>query len=129
MKEIIISEKNRERIEAELEEVQKRCTVRTITFSDIVSACEALEKKYPVAKKYLEGVSYFELDVNEQNFPSAYKYTPESTYINVVMRGGKWRLVKVYRYKTAREGHGITAIGMSDKLKRLIINSFLNMGF
>lgn len=114
MKEIIIT--NTEKLSAALDEVQKFSRVRTITVEDIRDTLADVEKRLNITKKALEGAQV-RADINAQNFPSAYKYTPESTVFRAVFRGGKWRIAAIARERTDRAGHGIR-IALSDEGKR-----------
>lgn len=97
-KPIIINEHNRNKIEKALNEVQKRCTTRAINYFDIVHELKAVINQlcFVCTKKGLENTSVL-IDVNGQNFPNAYKFSPESTQFGAIYLKGKWRLVYVGR--------------------------------
>lgn len=98
-KPIVINEKNKDRITAELDTLQKKCSVRTISFQAILSCCNKVEERIGLPKKYLKGVR-ISVDPYAQTFPNAYKYTPESTQFDAVHTGKEWKLIKLYRSAT-----------------------------
>ena len=86
-----------EALESLLETVQKRCTVRTLSATELITAVKDLENHlYPCSKKALTGVKV-RIDYNHQSFPSAYSYIPESTIIDVERHPSGWFLHNVYR--------------------------------
>lgn len=122
MKAIIINDNNRAKIETAIAEAEGRATVRCVSFENIVSACDHIEKVLGIPKKYLEGVSY-SVDLNAQNFPKAYKFTPESTHFVVEYSKGKWRLVKVQRDRTRTAGNDYRCIVMPEETKEAIVRT------
>lgn len=97
-KPIIINDCNKSKIEKALDEVQKRCTARTIDYFDIVHELKAVNSQlcFVCTKKGLENTSVL-IDVNGQNFPSAYKFSAESTQFGAIYLKRKWRLVYIGR--------------------------------
>lgn len=96
MKDIVIKEANRGRIEAELEKVQGKCRERLIDYKRICDALKEVENELGIPKKALKGVSV-NIDWNAQHFAKAYKYTPESTQFRAVHTGTAWKLTYVGR--------------------------------
>lgn len=94
----IINEHNRNKIEKTLDEVQKRCTARTINYFDIINELKDVDKQFSkvCTKKGLENTSVL-IDVSGQNFPNAYKFSAQSTQFGVIYLKGKWRLVYIGR--------------------------------
>jgi hypothetical protein len=93
---IIISDSNRDRITREISATEGRATARLISAQKVLDACESIKRWYNVSMAALEGCR-FEVDINAQHFPRAYKYTPESTHFIMCVAGGKWRLLEVKR--------------------------------
>lgn len=124
-KPIIINDTNRARIETAIAEAEGKATARTITFDNIVHACERIEKKLGVTKKAMEGV-YYDVDLHAQNFPNAYKYRAESTQFTVEFSKGKWRLVSIGRSYTRREGHQYKCLAMPEETKQAIIDRMMD---
>lgn len=118
----IICEKNREAIENMISEAEGKATARCLTFKDLTSRIEQLEKVLGIPKKDMEGIKY-DLDDNAQNFPLAYKYKPDSTHAVIERTGGKWRLIKVYRYTCRREKHTFECLEMPVAAETAILNS------
>jgi hypothetical protein len=110
---IIISENNRARIETAIAKAQGKAQCRLIEFDDIVKACRTIEKELGITRKALEGISY-NVDLHAQNFPNAYKYRAESTQFTLTFEKGKWRLVRVFRGYTKRNGHCHECVSLPD---------------
>lgn len=102
---IRVLESNRTRINTELQRVQSRCEVRLVDFDDIRRFCQKIEWHLRISKKALEGVEAV-VDIHAQNFPHAYKYTPDSTWVKVAYSNGCWHYIDAQRARTASEGHG-----------------------
>lgn len=88
---IIVSEKNRGRIAAAIEEAEGRATVRCLTYAAVLVAIERIEAKLDLPKARMEGVR-FHVDTWAQDFPNAYEFTPMSTQFNLTFSKGKWRI-------------------------------------
>lgn len=92
MKEIIINEKNTERITKAIEAAEGLATVRLLTMRDIFSSIEETEKYFKsIPKTTWEGLEIC-VDSSAQSFPKAYKYTPMSTQFVMTYKSRKWRL-------------------------------------
>lgn len=91
-----------EKLQAALDEVQKRCTARTVTAKEIADVLNSIK----VPKKYLDGTKVF-WDGAEP-FPNAYKYRPESTHWWAENIKGKWYVLGIERNtcpnKSTRKG-------------------------
>ena len=123
-KAIIINEHNRNKIEKALDEVQKRCTARTIDYKDILAELNAVDKQFSTVctKKAFEGTEVL-IDVNGQIFPNSYKFSAHSTQFRAVYLKSKWRLTYIGRdfCKTYNQRWHIT---LSDTAKECILESF-----
>jgi len=86
----------RAKLDEILDEVQKRAKVRTITSEEIVEALDRIETTLGISKKAMEGVQVH-VDLNDQKFPNAYKWRPESTQFWAVYKGGSWRVLSIER--------------------------------
>lgn len=122
MKKVVLKEKNRKKIENELDAVQHRCTVRLISFDDIVKISKTLKAYYELSNKELNGCK-FVIDLHAQTFPSAYKYTPESTKFILEFTNSYWKLLDIYRAETNKEG-GVIEAQLTELAKRAIIEHF-----
>lgn len=125
-REIIINEKNADRIRAELDELQKRCSARTIYFVNIADDCKTVERKLDLPKKYLKGVT-IQVDHNAQDFPSAYKYTPESTHFTAVHTGKEWKLTDLRRDTTLRASKAFRVF-LTEEAKAAILDRMSEFG-
>lgn len=102
---IRVLESNRTRINTELQRVQSRCEVRLVDFDDIRRMIKTIEDRLQISKKSLEGCEAV-VDIHAQNFPHAYKYTPDSTWVKLAYSAGCWQFIDAQRARTASEGHG-----------------------
>lgn len=121
MKQIAITEKNTDKITAAIEAVQGRCKQRTITAADVLKLPAKLKDRYGIPYKAMEGCR-FDYDANAQDFPKAYKYTPESTVVTVTVKGGKFYLAYIDREKTFPASHNVEA-RFTDEAKKAILES------
>ena len=123
-KPIIINECNRSKIEKALDEVQKKCTVRTIDYEDILAELKAVDEQFSkvCTKKGLENTEVL-IDVNGQNFSNSYKFSAKSTQFSAVYSKGKWRLVYLDRdwCRTYSQRWHIT---LSDTAKECILHEY-----
>lgn len=73
-----------EAITQALDELQKRCTARTIDFSDVKKALVEVSDRCPIEAKTARAGIRFSIDWNGQTFPNAYKAKgrPQSTIIS-----------------------------------------------
>lgn len=88
------------KIEKALEEVQGRCSVRTISFQDMIDALDKVEAQIGIPKCRLDGTKV-SIDIHGDKFPSAYKYTPESTCFSARNDKGRWYITKISRERCA----------------------------
>jgi hypothetical protein len=98
---IKICQTNLDKINEALDQVQKRCTARTIDASDVVRMTEEVEQRLNIPKCGLAGVK-FSADYHAQAFPNAYHGRPESTIILCEHNGTAWYLTDVRREDTRR---------------------------
>lgn len=81
-----------------LDAVQARCTARTITAMDIVQAIKEIEERLNLISTKKDAVGTIaRVDANAQDFPNAYKYTPESTQFTIVLKSSGWVLTDIVR--------------------------------
>lgn len=121
-KEIVLKNSNKERIETELNSVQRRCTVRLISFDNIMKMSKEIKKYYSLSNKELNGCK-FVIDLHAQTFPSAYKYAPESTKCILEFKDPYWKLLDIYRAETNKEG-GVVEAQLTETAKQAIIEHF-----
>lgn len=126
-KPIVISEKNREKIAAILDDVQKRSKERTITVDTIFAYPQKIVKELGIAKCHLEG-STFCVDPNAQDYPKAYSYTPKSTQFMLVFSNGTWKVKWIDRLSSRMNGYGKKVESrLSDSAKAAIVERFYFM--
>lgn len=99
-----------EAITTALEEIQKKCTARTISFNDVKAALKKVCDLCPVEAKTARAGICFSIDPNGQTFPNAYtrKGRPESTVITgqFVKSGMKIQFSRDYTFRTAEPSYG-----------------------
>ena len=123
-KPIIISERNRNKIEKALDEVQGRCKARLSTYEDILSELKAVDEQFSkvCTKKAFEGTEVL-IDVNAQDFPNAYKFSAQSTQFRAVYLKGKWRLAYIGR-DFCRSYAQRWEVSLSETAKQCILKSY-----
>ncbi len=97
MKKAQVNIENQAAVEAMLDEAQKGCSARLVSYQDLeklLSRVEAVLTKRGVPKKYWTGTT-----VNFQNGSRvSRKYVTESTHVDLVAgTGGRWFVAQVYR--------------------------------
>jgi hypothetical protein len=122
---IIVKEANADRINAAIKEAEGRATARTITAKDVISAAEKITRRLDISKTALKGVSAH-VDAWAQDFPRAYKYTPESTQFDLIHTGSGWALVNVDRDRThgARDA---AQIRLTDAARAAVLDKVCKM--
>lgn len=90
-----------QKINEELDIIQAKSRVRTITAKDVKEWLEHVERTLSITKKALDGVKVI-IDPNAQEFPSAYKYTPESTQFTATFKNGSWRIENIERARCGK---------------------------
>lgn len=118
---MLVKEANKEKIADIIRTAEGRATARTITYGDITRAIAELEKSLGIAKKNMTGIAA-DIDYNAQDFPRAYKYTPESTHFTVTRKASGWDLTSVFRDTTRRWNHRFH-VTLTDDAKMAIIAS------
>lgn len=122
MKEIIFKESNFEKVQKELDNVQKLSKARTVSIKDIKEFLEKAVEKLGIPKKYMNGISVT-IDVNDQDFPAAYSYTPESTIIQAVYKNSNWKITDIYRGRTRGAGKEICC-RLTDEAKEKVLDKY-----
>ena len=99
MKEIVIKEANKEKINNIIKEAEGKASARTIDYDYIVRAIKEIEDKFwLIHKKDMEGMIVC-VDMHAQQYPKAYKHTPESTQFSIVKAESGWKLRWIERCK------------------------------
>jgi hypothetical protein len=96
MKAIIIKEENRARIEEAVEKANGRGKARLVSADDVFGITEYIIEKYGISKAAMNGCKW-EIDLNAQHFPNAYKFQPLSTHIYIEFSNGTFKLTDVKR--------------------------------
>lgn len=115
-------EKESEKVQSALDEVQKRSKVRTITVKDICCTLTNVDKKLDIPKKYKKGIQ-LSCDYNAQKFPNAYRYQPDSTHFFAEHNGSEWILTGACRRVcTNKNCH----LDLTDEAKEKILDNYKN---
>lgn len=123
MKEIIISGTNyREKLAAAIKEAEGRATARTITADNITEALQHVGTRLGISKAAMDGITVT-IDCNANDFPSSYKYTPQSTIFSAAYKRGSWRVTDIYRGKTHRFNNACF-VQMTDACRNAILDRF-----
>ncbi len=119
MRPIIIKEENRARITQAVEKANGKGKARLVYTDDVFGITEYLTEKYGISKAALNG-SKWEVDLNAQHFPNAYKFQPISTHIYIEFSNGTFKLTDVKRDCCWRSEKHYRAV-LSDTAKAAII--------
>ena len=117
---INITEKNMDKLQNLLDCLQKRMTSRTITAKDILEATEDIERRLDIPKARMTGITAV-VDMNAQDFPRAYKYTPQSTLFALTKTETGWAVTDIWRDECHRSNRGFT-LSLTDEAKKAIID-------
>ena len=118
----ISTEKGMEKLQLELDQIQKQCRVRTVTASEILSAAEKIIEKLHISKKALNG-SQACLDLNAENLLCYGNSIPESTIVTMEFCNGHWFVTDICRDRTRRAGHNVE-MTLSEAAKEALIQRF-----
>lgn len=118
---ILINEKNADKINAAIKEAEGRASVRTVTFTEVMKSVKHIETVLGIPKAKMVGI-IADVDYHAQNFPNAYKCTPESTHFCMERTKSGWVLYSVSRETTRRMTHGYR-LTLTETAKAAIIES------
>ena len=108
------------KIDEAIRKAEGRSTARTITSRELLEHLSCMQSWLQgIPMTAMEGVSV-SVDLNAQDFPRAYKYTPESTWFDAGYNKGSWHLYDLYRYRTAASKHG-TNIDLPEATKKAVL--------
>ena len=93
---IKVIESNKEKINATIKVAEGRAKERTIEYFDICIMVKAIEGKFNIPKKYMNGV-VAEVDIHAGKLPISYKWRAASTHVLLENIKGAWYLVDVSR--------------------------------
>lgn len=99
MKNIKITEANREKIAAAIKEAEGRATARTATAKDLFDSVKEIENRLSnlnVPKNKRKEMS-FRICPEAQKFPGAYKWNPEATCFWIIGTSSGWNLILILR--------------------------------
>lgn len=90
------------KLDAALDEVQKRCTARTIDADRVLWTLQEYFDKLGITKKAAEGIEV-RVDPWAQVFPSAYKWDPDSTSFTARYHAGSWIITDIRRTSCSKD--------------------------
>ena len=116
---IIVTPANVTKLTAALDEVQHKCSARTLTADELAYILQKAERELGIAKKYLAGckVTY----TGAQRFPNAYHGRPESTHFTAEHNGRYWIVTELCR-SDCPDREGNTSIILTESAKAALIN-------
>jgi len=117
---IIVNEKNRDKINEAVKAAEARASARCIDYDRIVGAIDTIDDKLGISKANQVGIRAV-VDYWAQ-FPSAYKYTPESTQFAMVRMPSGWAITDIYRDRTKAPSKAIE-LTLTEKAKTAIIKA------
>ena len=94
-----VSSETMSALESAIRIAEGRATARTITAQDIIDTIDKVQNHL----EFLSGIkkdmvgTIFTADINQQRFPRAYKYTPESTHFSAYLARDGWRVSEISR--------------------------------
>lgn len=107
-------------LDAVLDDVQKRCTERTITGLAILRTLYDVYVKLDISQKDMNGI-FIRVDLNQQQFAKAYKYAAKSTQFNAEFKNGSWRITNIYRDDCHQSSKDKLRISLTEDAKAAII--------
>lgn len=113
------SDRSASALRSVLDDVQYRCTARTVTASDVLTALDRIQRKLNITKKALEGTTVH-VDLHAQSFPGAYHGIPESTQFCAVFRSGSWRVTDISRDRCTTR---LYTVNLSDSAKLAVLDN------
>lgn len=107
-----------------IDEIQTKCTARTISSHEVCKALQKIEAELAISKKAMDGISVA-VDLNANNFPGTYtkKGIPMSTIFEARYKSGSWRITDIYRAETRRWSKGCT-VNLTEEAKAAIVARF-----
>lgn len=99
IKEILVNDKNKEKITDLLAEVQGRATTRLLDYEKIKKFCDSYDTEWTkigMPKAGRDGLA-IKWSPYSSDFPRAYKHTPHGTVVRMVYKRGTWRITEIER--------------------------------
>jgi len=116
-----INTNNATKIGAEIDRAEGRATKRTITHEMIIDETKSIEKRLStlLPKKDWKGLS-FDCDPHAQSFPSAYKYTPESTSVTLERGASGWFVTSISRTVCSSPSNMIKPQNLTERQEQIM---------
>ena len=124
MKKSLGTESGRKAISSALDEIQKRCTVRTVTVEDMDRILEEVADRIGISKKALTGTKVYY--TGAEKFPNAYRHIPESTHFSAEYNGKAWVVLCVSRDICPNRINNV-GTQLSDTAKDAVMERLANM--
>lgn len=105
-----------------IKEAEGKARERTITADQIVAAVSEIDQKLSISKKAMEGLTV-DVDINAQDFPHAYKFTPMSSQFQAEFKNGSWRIICIARDRCRRHAQNVI-ITHTEASREAIVDRF-----
>lgn len=93
-----ISINDTEKLTAAIKEAERRATARTITADNIRDVLDSVDKRLRIMSTKTDAIgTKVYCDYHAQSFPSAYRFTPESTHFVAELTKTGWKVVSIDR--------------------------------
>ncbi len=110
-------------IESELNEVQKRSTVRNIEAIDIINILIEVDNYLNISQKSKIGTK-ITVNYHAQNFAKSYKYEPFATIFTAEFNKNGWNITNIYRDTCKNHKYNIQ---LSESAKVAFLNKAIHM--
>ena len=118
------TDKGRAEIRQALAAVQRGCTARTLTLERIEEVLQGVEDEIRVSKAALKGTQVWY--TGAEQFPNAYRYSPQSTHFRAEYNGRGWVVTDIVR-GTCPNRRSNTSVTLSDSAKDAVLARLQNM--
>ena len=106
-----------------IKQAEGRATARTLSATAVLDTLLSIDARFRFAHKKDKNGMVAEIDYHAQDFPRAYKYTPESTQFRAEYKRNAWYITDIRRDTCNKNGHKFI-IKMPDALKAALIKHY-----
>lgn len=106
-----------------IKQAEGRATARTLSVTAVLDTLLSIDARFKFAHKKDKNGMVAEIDYHAQDFPRAYKYTPESTQFRAEYKRNAWYITDIRRDACNKTGRKII-ITMPEALKEALIKYY-----